>query len=259
MSSAQPAQPKADPPRPQQVTIGGLLAISGSVVAIVSLVMSMGSLYSAEMTDVLRDLMEGPGLESMSLSIDDMRTLAKVMIMILAVLSVTSAVLGVFVLRRDRVARIVLTGLGAMVGVLALLSGASGWVLSLYIAMSLGLLWSKPARQWFRPEDAIAGPPSWPSIGSPPPQEDGPAVPPQPPPMGRPPSAPPPGWRPPPPPPPGWRPPPPPPPGWRPPPGPPPGWRPVPPGARPPAPPTQEQPPPSSSGDSGEGSSTAAQ
>ena len=55
------------------MTIGGLLAISGSVVAIVSLVMSMGSLYSAEMTDVLRDLMEGPGVESMSLSIDDMR------------------------------------------------------------------------------------------------------------------------------------------------------------------------------------------
>ena len=60
MSSAQPAA-KADPPRPQEVTIGGLLAISGSVVAIVSLVMSMGSLYSVEMTDVLRDVMEGPG------------------------------------------------------------------------------------------------------------------------------------------------------------------------------------------------------
>ena len=44
------------------MTIGGLLAISGSVVAIVSLVMSMNNLYSVEMTDVLRDVMEGPGV-----------------------------------------------------------------------------------------------------------------------------------------------------------------------------------------------------
>ena len=48
------AQPEADPPRPQEVTIGGLLAVSGSLVAIVSLVISMNNLYSVEMTDVLR-------------------------------------------------------------------------------------------------------------------------------------------------------------------------------------------------------------
>ena len=57
-----------------------------------------------------------------------------------------------------------------MVGVLALLSGVVGWVLSLYIAMSLGLLWSKPARRWFGPV-IDSGPPVMALDGSPPPQE----------------------------------------------------------------------------------------
>jgi hypothetical protein len=213
------------------VTIGGLLAISGSIVAIVSLVISMSNLYSVEMTDVLRDIADGPGLKSWSLSIEDMRTFAKVAIMVMAVLSVTSAVLGVYVLRRHRVARMVLTGLGSGVAVFALFSGVAGVVLAVYIAMSIGMLWSKPARTWFRPEPT---PESGPPTGPPPPLQ-----------------GPPPGWQPPPgwpPPPPGWRPPPgwqppPPPPGWRPPP-PPPGWRP-PPNAYPPSgqwPPTGQPP-----------------
>jgi hypothetical protein len=236
------AQPQADPPRPQEVTIGGLLAVSGSVVAIVSLVLSMNNLYSVEMTDVLRDVMEGPGLGPMSLTIDDMRTIAKVIIMVLAVMSVTSAVLGVYVLRRDRVARIVLTCLGSLVAVLALFSGIAGWILTFYISMSIGLLWSKPARQWFRPVGSTVAPPTGPPS---PPQGPPPTPPP-----GWPPQGPPPGWRPPPPPP-GWRPPHGPPPGVRPPP-PPPGWRPPPPpapGRRPP-PPKQQPPPPS--GDDGD-------
>lgn len=242
------AQPKADPPRPQEVTIGGLLAISGSIVAIVSLLISMSNLYSVEMTDVLRDIADGPGLNAWSLSIEDMRTFAKVAIMVMAVLSVTSAVLGVYVLRRDRVARIVLTVLGAGVAFFALFSGVAGVVLSIYIAMSIGMLWSKPARTWFRPESALeGGPPSGPP--GPPPRGHDPN---RPPPQGPPPGwQPPPGWPPPPPgwrPPPGWQPPVPPP-GWRPPP-PPPGWRP-PPNTYPPAaqPPPTEQPPSSGQGE----------
>jgi len=242
------AQPKADPPRPQEVTIGGLLAISGGVIAVVSLLMSMNNLYSVEMTEVLRDVMEGPGLRAWSLTIDDMRRLAKIIIMLLAVMAVTSAVLGVYVLRRDRIARIVLTAMGAVVVLLAAFSGVAGVVLAVYIAMSIGLLWSRAARTWFQPESTQSGPPF----------SGGPPVP-GPPQQGPPQQGPPPGWRPPPPPP-GWRPPPPPP-GWRPPP-PPPGWRPPPQGWHPPPgwrpPPTDQPPPieqPPSGDDQGDGTS----
>lgn len=151
--------------RPQEVTVGAMLAVSGSIVAIVTLVSSMGRLHTVEMTDVLTEVMSGPGMDAFSLTIDDMRRIAKVIIMVLGVLSVTSAVLGVYVLRRDRVARVVLTALGSFVALFGLISNVAGWVLSAYIAMSLFLLWTRPAREWFRPERSAEPPPpaGWPS------------------------------------------------------------------------------------------------
>jgi hypothetical protein len=68
---------------------------------------------------------------------------------VMGVLSVSSAVLGVFVLRRHRSARVALTVLGCLVALLTLFAGPTGWIVTLYIAASVAMLWSKPARAWF--------------------------------------------------------------------------------------------------------------
>ena len=221
---------KASDARPREVTIAGMLAVVGSTVMLVQLIDVMSQLNSEAATKTLPKIIDNLALVGFEPSLDTARELAKYAIMLAAVVSVASLVLGFFVLRRDRTARQALTVLGAVVGgallvALPLVLGLLSWIIAAYVIGSVLLLWSRPARLWFG--DPTARPPT------PPP---GQPLPPgwQPPPPGW---RPPPGWQPPPPPA-GWYPPPPPP-GWQPPPGyppygpppygPPPGWQPAPP------------------------------
>jgi hypothetical protein len=252
--------PSADNPRPRQVTFGATLAVTGGLVLLFALVDLMTRLESLEVTQGLRD-----GLRSLRLtgdvSVDQARDVMRYAIMVLAVFCAASVVFGIFTLMRDRVARVALTAVIGTIGVISLFGGPATWLISVYVGVSVGLLWSRSAREWFagtytpgasgrpsdqtghranRPPEPPLSPP--PSTGPPSPWMSPPS---QPRPPGgdaskpadpddakRPPAAPmpprhvqprPPG------PPPGWAPPPyGPPPGWRP----PPGW--VPPPARPP-------------------------
>jgi hypothetical protein len=264
--------PSAENPRPRQVTFGATLAVTGGLVLLFALVDLMIRLESIEVTQALRD-----GLRSLRLSgdvsVEQARDVLRYSIMIFAVLSAAAVVLGIFTLKRDRAARIGLTAVIGTIGVAALFGGPATWLITVYIAVSVALLWSRSAREWFAgtPASALSGRPAGPrdmqrDQSAPPPTPPGPpptgwrppapwmAPPPagpdaedsqRPPPRpatpgppGQPPQpgqpAPPPGWSPPPyGPPPRWQPPP----GWIPPPfGPPPGWPhlpPPPPGWRP--------------------------
>ena len=100
------------------------------------------------MTDVLRDLMEGPGVEPLSLTIDDMRAArqdhdhgAR-----RAERDVGRARRLRAASRPDRPDRADRASARSS-ACSALLSGVAGIVLAVYIAMSLGLLWSEPARR----------------------------------------------------------------------------------------------------------------
>lgn len=154
-------------PRPRQVTFAGTQAIIGSLLAIIMLIGAMQQLNGSAMTDVLRQVLDSPQAGQLQLTLDTLRTVVKYSIMGLAVLSVASLVLGFYVLRRDRGARVALTVVGGIVLLLTLLTGPTGWAVSLYIAISLGLLWSRPARVWFARHDESAGPP--PGVYPPPP------------------------------------------------------------------------------------------
>ncbi len=135
----------------------------GSLTAVILLVSTMQQLNSASMRDVLQQVVDSPRAADLGLTIDAARTFMKYTIMVMAVLSVTSMVLGFYVLRRHRAARIALTVLGAVVAALSLLSGPSGWIAAVYVAASLVLLWTRPARRWFAkpqaPMAASPGPP----------------------------------------------------------------------------------------------------
>jgi hypothetical protein len=220
--------PSADNPRPRQVTVGATLAVTGGLVLLFALVDLTTRLESVEVTQALHD-----GLRSLRLSgdvsVEQARDILRYTIMVFAVLSAAAVVFGIFTLMRDRAARIALTAVIGTIGVAALLGGPATWLISMYVGVSVALLWSRSAREWFAGTQASGA--SAPPRASSDPHHDVPPVPPGPP---GPPPGPPPGWSPPPyGPPPGWGPPPP---GWRPPPGwippahgPPPGWPHVPP------------------------------
>lgn len=135
--------------RPRQVTLGGMQAVAGSVLALVLLMSTAQQLNGAKMTDALTQVVTTEQVAALDLTVENARTLLRYTIMGLSVLSAASLVLGIYVLRRHSASRIGLTVIGAVVGVIALLGGPVGWAATLYIGVSIFLIWSRPARAWF--------------------------------------------------------------------------------------------------------------
>jgi len=145
MSAAAPT-PAA---RPREVTVGGMQAVIGSAVALLMVFSVAQQLDSPTMQDALAQFSDDPRAASLNLTAEGVRSLVRYTLMGLGVLSVTSLILGIFVLRRHRSSRIVLTVLGGFVAVTSILAGPSGWLVTAYVVVSLYLLWTKAARAWF--------------------------------------------------------------------------------------------------------------
>lgn len=175
--SLQSARGTARSRRPWEVTVGATQAVIGSAVMVLAALTIAEQLDSSQMRSTLAQIVGDPRFAALSLTLDEARSLVKYLLMGIGVLSVTSLVLGVFVLLRHRASRISLTALGGAVAVLALFAGTGGWVVAVYVGVSVGLLWTRPARAWFAASSA--GPP--PSVPPPPPPTLRPPPPPPPP------------------------------------------------------------------------------
>ena len=145
-------------------------AVGGSVLALVLLISTAQQLNGSQMTDTLKDIVRQDQVSALNLTVESARDLLRYSIMVLSVLCAASLVLGVFVLRRHRAARVGLTVLGIVVGLVCVLAGPVGWVGTLYISVSLFLLWTRPARAWFGDPVAPRGGPGMPPPGSLPPE-----------------------------------------------------------------------------------------
>jgi hypothetical protein len=172
MSSATPDSPTQ---RPREVFIAGTLTVAASSAVLFVLVMAMTQLNSAEMRRSLQDFVDANRDRPFTVSIDTARDIFRYTIMAFSVMSGTALVLGIYVLKRHRGARIALTGLGLVSAVWPLFMGPLGWLITLNIAVTLGLLWTRPARAWFdqldRPPGPTRSPSDWsdsPVIGPPP-------------------------------------------------------------------------------------------
>lgn len=149
MSTLPDQMPSRPRRRPRAVTLGGMQAVVGSAMGIVLLVSAAQQLNGSEMTDTLAEMVENEQVAALGLTVETARTLLRYAIMVMAVLSAASLVLGVYVLRRHRPARIALTVIGCVVGAVGLLAGPIGWAATLYIGASIFMIWSRPAREWF--------------------------------------------------------------------------------------------------------------
>ncbi len=132
-------------------------AVIGSVTALVLLITTAQQLNDSQMTSTLTDLVKNDQAAALDLTVESARRLLRYTIMAMSVLSVTSLVLGFYVLRRHRSARTVLTVIGGFVAVLGLLAFPVGWIVTLYIGVSILLIWSRPARVWFSNGTAPGG------------------------------------------------------------------------------------------------------
>ncbi len=182
-------------PRPREVTVAGVQIVAGSVLVLFLAFNGMAQLRSTEMRDVLTDLLESEQAAGLNLTIESARELVRYTIFVSGGLAAVALILGVFVLRRDRPSRLVLTAMGGLIAVVTVLGGPPAWILTAYVVVSVLLLWTKAARAWFAPNQSGAGtagpaPPDagWtPPSGGPPdgphggPPELGPPPPPPPP------------------------------------------------------------------------------
>lgn len=173
--------PRRDGRRPPQVTVAGFLTLFGSAFALVGVFQGMSELYSAGMSKVLREVISRDELASYDLTLDLARRTVKYMLMVTSVFASASLVLGWFVLHRNKSSRLVLSVMGVLTVLLSLVAGPQLWVVALYVASAVLLLWSKPARDWFTVSAEASGT-DGPGV---PPAGAGPSPPPPPPPRPR--------------------------------------------------------------------------
>ena len=135
--------------RPREVTLGAIQAIIGSAVVLVFVLSVAERLDSGAVQEALTQLQQERQFRSLDITVEELRDLMRYALMAIGVVSVTSLILGIYVLRRHRASRVVLTVLGTGVAVVCLLGGPPGWVVTGYVAVSVYLLWTRSARAWF--------------------------------------------------------------------------------------------------------------
>ncbi len=160
--------------RPREVTIAGVQTIVGSAMVLFLLISLETQLNTSTMQAEFEKLLDDPRMDPLGLTVDRLSTLTHYLIMVMGVMSVTSLVLGVYVLKRHRPSRVVLTVLAGLVAAFSLFGGPGGWLIAAYVGVCVLLLWTKSARAWFRGGAAetpgLSGWPDAPDVGSTPPR-----------------------------------------------------------------------------------------
>lgn len=154
------------PPRPSQVTFAAGVIIVGSVLLVLSVFEQISGLRSLETQEAVQDFLAEPPGDGLGLSVDDVLLGMRILSMIAAACATAAAILGVYVLRRSRPARIGLTALAAPLMVTGLVVG--GFIAAM-VAVAAVMLWLQPARDWYdgraprppapRPEPQRVAPP----------------------------------------------------------------------------------------------------
>jgi len=174
------AEPSA---RPSQVTVAGWAVAIASAFLVVAVFDAMGNLHSVDTRDAVTRAVTSGWAQGLGISVGGALTLMRWALFVSGAAAAATAILGVFVLQRNKGARIALT-IAAVPVLLAL--PAAGNVLSVVVVSATAALWTGPAGDWF------AGRPITPRAAARP-EPPRPVAPPPPPVAWAPPSDPPPG------------------------------------------------------------------
>jgi hypothetical protein len=132
------------PARPRQLTMAGCFVVGGSLLLLVSVFDTVTNLNSVDTRDeVARVLSSNGGLD---LTVAQALTVMRAGLTVAAVCAAAAAVLGFFVLQRNRSARLALSIVAVPILLTAPLTGG---LVGALVAASTAVLWSGPARDWF--------------------------------------------------------------------------------------------------------------
>jgi hypothetical protein len=154
--------------RPRQVTLAGWMIMIGSGVVVFSAFERVSDLRSIESRESVSDFLSEPPGDGLGLSVDQMLDLIQVFNLVAAGCATAAAILGFYVLKQSKGARLALSILALPL----LVSGlATGGIVSSLVAAAAVMLWVQPARNWFEgrppPERPVAPP-----VTPPPPPAD---------------------------------------------------------------------------------------
>ncbi|MBD8868228.1 hypothetical protein [Nocardioides donggukensis] len=166
--------------RPPQVTMAAWVTIVGSAFLVLTVFDTVANLRSLDTRTSVEETLGSPPLDGLGLGVERALSLMHVMAVVAAACATAAAILGWQVLRRNTLARVALSVLVVPLFVAGIVTGG---FLSSMVAVSVVLLWSRPARDWFNgiapaappspppPRDPALGPPPFSGFGTLPPQE----------------------------------------------------------------------------------------
>lgn len=133
-------------PRPPQVTLAGWVTIVGSFFMVFSVWDVVTNLRSIDTRESVTRALSEPPLDGTGLGVETALDLMHITALVAAACAAAAGILGVFVLQKHRQARLALT----LLALPLFLSGMiTGGFLSALIAVSIVMLWSGPARDWY--------------------------------------------------------------------------------------------------------------
>lgn len=134
------------PARPRQVTLGAALIMGGSALIVASVFERVAGLGSLETQKSVAQFLSEPPGDGLGMSAEGVVTALRALSMVAGASATAAAILGFYVLRRSRSARM---GLAVLALPLFVSGMAVGGFLSALVVAATVMLWFQPARDWF--------------------------------------------------------------------------------------------------------------
>lgn len=134
------------PARPRQVTLGAAIIMGGSALIVASVFERVAGLGSLETQKSVEQFLSEPPGDGLGMSAEDVVTALRALSMVAGACATAAAILGFYVLRRSRSARM---GLAVLALPLFVSGMAVGGFLSALVVAATVMLWFQPARDWF--------------------------------------------------------------------------------------------------------------
>ena len=152
------------PERPRQVTFVGWMIMIGSAVVVFSAFERISGLHTIESQESVANFLSEPPGDGLGWTVDQGLELIRLLSLVAGACAAAAAILGFWVLKGSKQARL---GLAVLAVPLLVTGLATGGFVSSLVAVSAVLLWLQPARNWFegRPAPDPSGPHAGPHGG----------------------------------------------------------------------------------------------
>ena len=141
-----PSGGKSSAARPRQLTLAAGFVIGGSVFLMLTVFDSLTTLNSVDMRDEITRMLDSPTGEGLGITMSQALASMRVGLMVAGACAAAAAVLGIYVLKPNRGARLALSILAVPILLTAPLTGG---ITGALVVVAILMLWTGPARDWF--------------------------------------------------------------------------------------------------------------